>query len=270
MIECYTFQYKMKGLEDEEEIPIPAHIRDILLNALVYGTIWGVGGVIDERTRKNFDEFLLALIAGEDVVSRFNMDMGPDASEKYPGTKIPNKMGGDCSSIFDYYFDCEDMRWVNWLNTVPSYKIDKDLTYLQLSIPTIDSIRMNQICETLLRTNQHCLIVGNTGTGKSVQVNKLLKVKFNDEQWAYYQMGFSAQTTALQTERIIDGSMDKKRKGVYGPKYSKEGVIFVDDLNMPQKEKYGAQPPIEILRQWMDYKGWYDVDDPERPFRKLE
>jgi dynein heavy chain len=53
---------------------------------------------------------------------------------------------------------------------------------------------------------------------------------------------------------------------VYGPPPSKTQVIFVDDLNMPQLETYGAQPPIEILRQYMDHGGWYDR---ENAFRKM-
>ena len=45
---------------------------------------------------------------------------------------------------------------------------------------------------------------------------------------------------------------------VAGAPTGKKVVIFVDDLNMPKLDTYGSQPPIELLRQYQDFRGFYD------------
>ena len=79
-------------------------------------------------------------------------------------------------------------------------------------------------------------------------------------------INFSGQTKAQNVQDEIEAKVSKRKRSKQGLLYLPDGgreheIIFIDDMNMPQKEEYGAQPPIELLRQWMDYGGWYELKD---------
>ena len=55
---------------------------------------------------------------------------------------------------------------------------------------------------------------GATGTGKSIIVKDLFLNQLNKEQFMPIFLQFSAQTTANQTQDIIEQKLEKRRKGV--------------------------------------------------------
>ena len=110
-----------------------------------------------------------------------------------------------------------------------------------------------------------CLL-GGTGSGKTSLIKEFISQGLSADEWELGQLVLSATTPASLIQSYIESKLEKQRKGVFGPSVQgKRLLFFFDDLGMPAREKYGAQPPLELLRTLMDDGGLYDLKD---TFRK--
>jgi dynein heavy chain len=100
------------------------------------------------------------------------------------------------------------------------------------------------------------LIPGSVGSGKTICAFKLFS-DYLHKDFNSLSLAFSARTTPRQLADYFFSQIEKRRKGVFGPKNGKKCLIFLDDLNMPIKEEWGAQPPLELLRQYLDHGAWH-------------
>jgi dynein heavy chain len=112
------------------------------------------------------------------------------------------------------------------------------------------------VLNVLVKNNFHTLLVGNTGTGKTALSEQELDRL--PETHSRLIMCFSSATSSNTTQDIIESCMEKRSKDKFGPSGGKRLVCFIDDLNMPTMDTFGSQPPLELLRQWVDYGCWYD------------
>ncbi|KAM9098063.1 dynein heavy chain 12, axonemal isoform X1 [Sarcophilus harrisii] len=234
------------------EDPNSKHIRVWILACFIFSLIWSIGASCDSNGRIIFDNFVREIITGKD-----------------PDHPVPSLVGkwecnfDDKGLVYDYTYELKNRgRWVHWNELIKSTSLgDKKTKIQEIIVPTMDTIRYTFLMDLCLTYQKPLLFVGPTGTGKSVYVKDKLMHHLNRDQYFPFFVNFSARTSANQVQNIIMARLDKRRKGVFGPPMGKKCVIFIDDMNMPALEKYGAQPPIELLRQFFDYGNWYDLKD---------
>lgn len=216
-----------------------------------------MGGTILVSYREWFSDLFRGLMAfelSEEIRQRFSLPSEITNPKKPYILSIPT-----LGLVYDYKFTKVGKgKWTPWIDDLRDVPpIPKDMPVNQIIVNTIETVRYFFLFENLVSNHKPVLLVGKTGTGKSVYIIEYL-LKSNPQIFKPLFITFSAQTSANQTQDMIMSKMDKRKKGVYGAPVGKHWVIFVDDVSMPLPEEYGAQPPIELLRQWLDHGAWYD------------
>ena len=100
------------------------------------------------------------------------------------------------------------------------------------------------------------LLTGGTGVGKSVIITDYLARSAEPKDLIPIVLNFSAQTPAYDTQLLIESKLEKKRKTKFGAPPNKKIVLFVDDVNMPARETYGAQPPSSYCASFRISEGF--------------
>ena len=201
---------------------LPAdELQTVLQLIFVFSYTWSLGGNLIEDTRGAFDEFERELF--NDMV----------------GIRLPPS-----GMLIDYFVQTELKTFVSWEQIIPKFKYDPSVPYFDVIVPTIDTVRFSFLLEKFLTISRPVMFNGETGTGKSVITVDILS-KMRDNDFIPIFMNFSAQTSSARTQEMIELKLEKKRKNILGAPIGKRMILFVDDVNMPKVEEYGAQPPVE-------------------------
>lgn len=164
--------------------------------------------------REWFDMLFRGLIAREfpeDVRERFNIPPEIEDPKKPYVIPIPSM-----NLVFDYKFTKEGRgKWTLWVDDLKDVPpIPRDIPVNQIIVSTVETVRYFHLFWHLIRHHKPVLLVGPTGTGKSVYIMEFL-LKKNAPEFKPLFVIFSAQTTANQTQDIIMSKLDRRRKGSF-------------------------------------------------------
>ena len=223
-----------------EEYGVTTENLETMINKyFVFSFIWTLGGNFSDGSLKKFEEFARSII--------------PEIIQDFPFE----------NSVWDWMVDISDGSWTQWQDLVPEFKYDDNAPFFNLMVPTVDSTRIKYVLKAQIDGGFHVLLGGNSGVGKTVMVEDYLK-QTDRGRYVFQTKVFSAQTSARALQAFFEEKMEKIRKNLLGPPSGKQYLFLVDDLNMPLKETYGAQPPIELIRQIINVKdenngGFFDL-----------
>lgn len=212
----------------------------------IYALTWSVGGLLEIDDRNKFTEY----IGGISVDGR-NINFMPNMPDK-----------GD--TLFEYRVNPDSMDWEKWVAPTWDYPFSiEEPDFSSLLVPTIDTTRASFILQQLHKRRRGALMTGGSGTAKT-STALLFFDSIRDDNFRLKKICFSSATTPAIFQTTIEAELDKRGGKNFGPPGGKKMTVFVDDVSMPEKNNWGDQPTLELLRQHVETSGFCFLDKDKR------
>ncbi|XP_057895061.1 dynein axonemal heavy chain 17 [Melospiza georgiana] len=201
----------------------------------VFACIWAFGGALFQDQlvdhRQQFSKWWLA---------------------EFKAIKFPSQ-----GTVFDYYIHPNTKTFNLWDERVPAFELDPDVPLQAAVVHTTETIRLRYFMDLLMEKQRPVMLVGNAGTGKSVLMWDKLEALGTDE-YLVQSVPLNFYTTSAMLQAVLEKPLEKKSGRVFGPPGTKRLIYFIDDMNMPEVDKYGTVAPHTLIRQHLDHGHWYD------------
>uniref|UniRef100_A0A8C4U9P4 Dynein axonemal heavy chain 17 n=1 Tax=Falco tinnunculus TaxID=100819 RepID=A0A8C4U9P4_FALTI len=201
----------------------------------VFACAWAFGGALSQ-----------------DQLVDYRLEFSKWWVKEFKTIKFPSQ-----GTIFDYYIDPETKKFMPWTEKVPKFELDPEVPLQASMVHTTETIRIRYFMDLLMEKQRPVMLVGNTGTGKSILTWDKLEALHADE-YLVQSVPFNFYTTSAMLQAVFEKSLEKKSGRNYGPPGTRRLIYFIDDMNMPEVDKYGTVAPHTLIRQHMDHGHWYD------------
>jgi len=234
----------LEGLLHDPENEQRVYKQDELERLFLYCVIWSMGALLEADDRLKFSDYL-AQIAGLN----------------FPAME-------DGFSLYDFYVNDETLQWEHW--EAPEWEfVAEKFNFSTCLVPTVDSIRAEFLIDTLMeKMHRPVLVVGSSGTAKTSLVLQYTN-GFDNSKMLLKKVNFSSATTPGMFQTSIEADVEKRQGKTFAPAGGRMMTVFLDDISMPEVNKWGDQPTLELVRQLIETNGFYFLEKDKRGDKKI-